>query len=71
MAFAALCGALAARAGRATLSGTGWLICGGAVCGALYFLALFALGSQGVRELRARPCAHTGKKKQDKCRKIW
>ena len=62
MAFAALCGALAARAGRAALSGTGWLICGGAVCGALYFLALFALGSQGVRELREALRAHRQRK---------
>ena len=53
MAFAALCGALAARAGRAALSGTGWLFCGGAACGLVYFLALFALGNDGVREVRA------------------
>ena len=53
MAFAALCGALAARAGRAALSGTGWLFCGGVACGLVYFLALFALGNDGVREVRA------------------
>ena len=41
------------RAGRAALSGTGWLFCGGAACGLVYFLALFALGNDGVREVRA------------------
>lgn len=52
MAFAALCCRLAARAGRETLSGTGWLACGGLACGILYFLALFAMGSRGIMEVR-------------------
>ena len=62
MAFAGLglvgCGSsnsgdAASGSAGAALSGTGWLFCGGAACGLVYFLALFALGNDGVREVRA------------------